>query len=43
MAIWLGKQYLGQKDKTQIGGGPNSPPMTALLLAAKRENAKEEK
>ena len=42
MAIWLGKQYLGQKDKTQIGGDPNSP-LTALLMAAKRENAKEEK
>jgi len=26
MAIWLGKQYLGQKDKT--------PPMNALLMAA---------
>jgi hypothetical protein len=36
-------ECLGQKDKTQIGGDPNSPPMTALLIAAKRENAKEEK
>ena len=32
MAIWLGKQHLGQKDITQ-----NSPPMTALLMSAKRE------
>src|ERR1700731_4696335 len=36
MAIWLGKQCLGQTDKTQIGGGPNRP-MTALLMVAERE------
>jgi len=45
MAIWLGKQYLGQKDTTQVGGLDGSPiqvehglseGLTALILAAKK-------
>ena len=27
MAIWLGKQYLGQKDKHEIGGVPGGAPI----------------
>lgn len=52
MAIWLGKQWLGQKDKTLIGGDPGAPPvgiehsmeqgLTALLIAARREHGKED-
>lgn len=50
MAIWLGKQYLGQKDNLDIGGSRDSGPisvehgitegLTALLARAKLENAK---
>lgn len=25
MAIWLGKQYLGQKDRTELSGDPSNP------------------
>ena len=28
MAIWLGKQYLGQKDRNEIIGDPNHPVHT---------------
>jgi len=45
MAIWLGKQYLGQKDKCEIGGDPTGVPtgiehgvtdgLTALLRSAR--------
>jgi len=40
MAIWLGKQYLGQKDTTQIGGNPK---MDALLMLAEARERKEGK
>ena len=55
MAIWLGKQYLGQKDhdKIEIGGIPEGIPvqlehgmaegLTALLHRARLEHAKNTK
>lgn len=52
MAIWLGKQWLGQKDKTSISGDPDAPPigvehslsagMTALIMAARSSKKKIE-
>lgn len=51
MSIWLGKQYLGQKDKQEIGGIPGGAPigvehsgeigMTALLRAAREANRED--
>ena len=52
MAIWLGKQYLGQRDhdKIEIGGAPDGVPvqlehgmaegLTALLHRARLESKK---
>ena len=32
MQIWLGKQYLGQKDRTDIGFDPNQPAVFKLNM-----------
>lgn len=53
MAIWLGKQLLGQKDKTAIVGDRGDAPVSLehglehglniLLLEARREKQKDDK
>ena len=32
MAIWLGKQYLGQKDKSELSGDASAPLIPAINL-----------
>lgn len=32
MQIWLGKQWLGQKDNMQLGGDPNQPLQHAVQV-----------
>lgn len=37
MLIWLGKQYLGQKDKQEISGDEEQPLTISYLPRSKRE------
>ena len=37
MLIWLGKQYLGQKDKQEISGDAEQPLTISYLPRSKRE------
>ena len=42
MQIWLGKQLLGQRDKTEISGGDNGPiPITLVNYRAGITEAEE--
>lgn len=37
MLIWLGKQYLDQKDKQELGGDPNNPIQTTTVHATQEQ------
>jgi hypothetical protein len=40
MLVWLGKQYLGQTDKQDLGGAGGGPILLKVIYERKRENTK---